>query len=272
MPPMADWRVKYDGPCSRCGRRLHAGERAVYDWPSRKMSCLECPPPGAESAPTPPIARGTAGASAHRKHDRLLAKDEARRKELWGDRVGGWINRVADERQSTRAWAVGAGGEERVEAILRGIPGIESLHDRQIPRSQANIDHIVIAPAGVFVIDSKRYEGRIEIRRRGSFFRPEDRLYVGRFDRTKDVDGVKRQVAIVEQALFDSPVEPKPTITPALCFIDGHWPLLFRATRFGGVYLEDLRSIKKLLVGSADYSPGEIDRVARELAKLFPPK
>lgn len=269
---MSAWIVKFDGPCSKCGTLLRAGTEAVWDRRFRKMHCIACPTDPAPDASPPPLDRGAAGASARREHERRLAKDEARRKEVWGERVGGWINRLADERPSTRAWAVGAGGEEKLEAALLTVPGIEVLHDRRIPRSAANIDHIVVAPSGVFVVDTKRYAGRIQLRRRGSFFRPEDRLYVGRFDRTRDVEGVKAQAAIVELALLDSPIEPKPTITPVLCFIDGDWPLLFPPNQLGGVYLEGPTSIRKLLVGAADYSPGEIDRVARELARLFPPK
>jgi Nuclease-related domain len=37
------------------------------------------------------------------------------------------------------------------------------LHDLAIPRSQANIDHLVIGPGGVFVIDSKQYRSRLEL-------------------------------------------------------------------------------------------------------------
>jgi hypothetical protein len=42
------------------------------------------------------------------------------------------------------------------------------LHDRLIPGSNANIDHLAIGRAGVFVIDSKRYTGQVE--RRGFSF------------------------------------------------------------------------------------------------------
>ncbi len=37
---------------------------------------------------------------------------------------------------------------------------IRVMHDRRIPRSKANIDHIVVTPGGVWVIDTKRYVGR----------------------------------------------------------------------------------------------------------------
>jgi hypothetical protein len=37
------WLVKYDGPCSRCGRTLVKGTVAVWDQAARKMRCVECP-------------------------------------------------------------------------------------------------------------------------------------------------------------------------------------------------------------------------------------
>ena len=48
------------------------------------------------------------------------------------------------------------------------------LHDLAIPRSQANIDHLVIGSGGVFVIDSKQYRGRLQLD-------PSGRLWHGRY-------------------------------------------------------------------------------------------
>jgi Nuclease-related domain len=41
------------------------------------------------------------------------------------------------------------------------------LHDLAIPGTQANIDHLVIGPGGVLVIDSKQYRGRLRLDRDG---------------------------------------------------------------------------------------------------------
>jgi hypothetical protein len=41
------------------------------------------------------------------------------------------------------------------------------LHDLAIPGSPANIDHLVIGPGGVVVIDSKQYRGRLRLDRYG---------------------------------------------------------------------------------------------------------
>ncbi|WP_293167360.1 nuclease-related domain-containing protein [Microcella sp.] len=47
--------------------------------------------------------------------------------------------------------------EAAVGARLDGLASesIRVMHDRRIPRSKANIDHIVVTPGGVWVIDTK---------------------------------------------------------------------------------------------------------------------
>ena len=61
--------------------------------------------------------------------------------------------------------AGGAAGERRTARLLGqlGRQGWAVLHDLAIPGSQANLDHVVIGPGGVFVIDSKQYRGRLQL-------------------------------------------------------------------------------------------------------------
>ena len=153
---MGDWRVKYDGVCSRCGIALLTGEVAVYDRPTRTIHCVSCPT-AADPEPQA-IDAGVAGRSARQEHDRRATKRETAVKERWGNRIGGAVLALTDEPQSTRAWAVGARGEEK---LAEALDGFSVLHDRRVPGTRGNIDHIVVAPAGVFVVDAKRYEGRI---------------------------------------------------------------------------------------------------------------
>jgi Nuclease-related domain len=54
--------------------------------------------------------------------------------------------------------------------------GMAVLHDRRVPGTRANIDHLLISSSGVFVVDAKRYGGRVEQRDRGGFFRTDYRL------------------------------------------------------------------------------------------------
>lgn len=58
-------------------------------------------------------------------------------------------------------WAKGAEGERRTAQRLDALPtNFVILHDLRVPDSPANIDHLVIGPTGVCVIDSKANTGR----------------------------------------------------------------------------------------------------------------
>jgi hypothetical protein len=63
------------------------------------------------------------------------------------------------------AWRRGAAGERRTARLLDLLErrGWVVLHDLAVPGSRANIDHLVIGPGGVFVIDSKQYRGRLRL-------------------------------------------------------------------------------------------------------------
>src|SRR5215217_3420813 len=67
----------------------------------------------------------------------------------------------------TLAWRRGAAGERRTARLLAPLErrGWAVLHDLAIPGSQANIDHLVIGPGGVVVIDTKQYRGRLQLDR-----------------------------------------------------------------------------------------------------------
>jgi hypothetical protein len=63
------------------------------------------------------------------------------------------------------AWRRGASGERRTARMLSPLErhGWVVLHDLAVPGSQANLDHLVIGPGGVFAIDSKQYRGRLQL-------------------------------------------------------------------------------------------------------------
>jgi hypothetical protein len=64
------------------------------------------------------------------------------------------------------AWRRGSAGERRTAQLLGPLEqhGWAVLHDLAVPGSWANIDHLVIGPGGVFVIDSKQHRGRLGAR------------------------------------------------------------------------------------------------------------
>jgi hypothetical protein len=63
------------------------------------------------------------------------------------------------------AWRRGAVGERRTARVLAPLErqGWAVLHDLALPGSRANIDHLMVGPGGMFVIDSKQYRGRLQL-------------------------------------------------------------------------------------------------------------
>jgi hypothetical protein len=63
------------------------------------------------------------------------------------------------------AWRRGAVGERRTARLLAPLErqGWAILHDLAVPGSRANIDHLLIGPGGIFVIDSKQYRGQLRL-------------------------------------------------------------------------------------------------------------
>jgi hypothetical protein len=65
--------------------------------------------------------------------------------------------------EQARAWQRGAQGERRTARLLDRLTrdGFVVFHDLAVPGSPANVDHLVIGPSGVFVIDSKQWAGSV---------------------------------------------------------------------------------------------------------------
>jgi hypothetical protein len=74
----------------------------------------------------------------------------------------GWRLRFRPSEQA-RTWQRGARGERHTARLLRRFTrdGYVVFHDLAVPGSPANVDHLVIGPSGVFVIDSKQWTGSV---------------------------------------------------------------------------------------------------------------
>ena len=69
--------------------------------------------------------------------------------------------------RSAASYERGAEGERATAAVLAQLPPDEwtVFHDLRWPgRRFANVDHVVVGPAGVFVIDTKNWSGDIRVR------------------------------------------------------------------------------------------------------------
>ena len=214
---------------------------------------------------------GVAGRSARAEYERRAAKREATITERWGTGFAAKVvQALSTEPQSTRAWAIGAAGEEKLARELASVPGLQVLNDRRVRGSMGNLDHIVIAPAGVFVVDAKNHKGTVELRNRGWFLRPDHRLTIGGRDCSTMADKMGWQVEAVLAALVDA--DPMPPVTPILCFLEADWPLFGAPDVFRGVRLESNRSLKRRLVGQAVLDDVRISELAAVLSVALPAK
>ncbi len=129
------------------------------------------------------------------------ARESARRQREKAER----LQRSAD------LWERGADGEQATAAALDALPK-ESwtvFHDVRWPgRRYANVDHVAVGPAGVFVIDSKNWSGAIAVR-----------------DNVLRQNGRAREEAVVgaaEAALAVASLAPiviPQHVQPVLCFV-----------------------------------------------------
>jgi Nuclease-related domain len=118
--------------------------------------------------------------------------------------------------ESERRWSSGAEGERMLaHELARRCPDVALLHDVCPPGRRGNIDHIAIAPSGVYVIDAKRYRGTIRVV--SPLFR-EPKLIIANRDRTRLVEGLERQVGAVRAAL-DRHGATDIAVTGCLCFV-----------------------------------------------------
>ncbi len=132
------------------------------------------------------------------------AREVARKRRAKAER----LNRVAD------AYERGADGERQTADALAMLPasGWFVLHDVRWPGKRfANIDHVVIGPPGVFVIDSKAWNGVVEVRNgvlRQSGYSREPAV----------ASAADAAMAVAEQVPGLDPY----AVQPVLCFVGDH--------------------------------------------------
>lgn len=117
----------------------------------------------------------------------------------------GWLQRgyerLTDARTEDRSWRLGAEGEERVAGILakhldeRWVV----VHDLTIGSRGANLDHLLIGPAGVFTLNTKNLSGQLKVYERAIYQNGH---------KTGFVPGVLREARKVQERLSNASGHP----------------------------------------------------------------
>jgi Nuclease-related domain len=120
--------------------------------------------------------------------------------------AAGWAVRFQSSPDAV-AWRRGAAWERRTARLLGQLErrGWAVLHDLALPSSRANVDHLVIGPGGVFMVDSKQYRGRLRLDSSG-------RLWHGRYPLVSTLRAVSFEADRAAQVLTDPDVVVVPIV------------------------------------------------------------
>lgn len=122
------------------------------------------------------------------------------------------FNQLVDAKTPARNWRLGAEGEELVAKQIVKMQRSDSrwqvVHDIRVGKRGANIDHLLVGPAGVFVIDSKHWrDADVTIHNSGAV---KDGYYVKGL-----LPAIKKQAEMAQDALssaLDYPVAVQPIV------------------------------------------------------------
>ena len=258
------------GVCAACGAALEPGERGCWDGEAKVVYCLPCHHPRSQAVePNQAVPdRGRPGASAARGHERRRANREIRTRQAH-PRIGGLLLALREAPQHERAWDTGAKGEvavgQSLEARTAESP-VVLLHDRRMPGSRGNIDHLAIAPTGIYVIDAKAHQGKVRIQ--NPLFGT-GKLTINGRDCTKLLDGLDGQIAAVRKALPQD-VGVSIQVQGALCFTTADLPFL-RTQTMRGHLLIYRRALAKRLNAQGPLTSQMIETIASALATTLLP-
>jgi hypothetical protein len=132
-----------------------------------------------------------------------------------------------------RAWSPPALAAGAITSMLDALTqyGVVAWHGVRLRGTRRRLDHLVVAPAGVFLVFERRWRGRVELRSGGKAWRSKNRLVVGAHDRTRAARTRVRDVVHVREALGPHMVP----VQALICVVDGDWPLWPKPLEVDGV-------------------------------------
>jgi hypothetical protein len=161
-------------------------------------------------------------------------------------------------------------GEQVVDRWLGDLApaGVRLLRNRRIPHTDSTIDHLVVAPAGVLVIDAKNHRGRVRAQAEGGLRRVRThRLMVGRRDGSHMVESMRAQVRTVQDCLVAAGGGAVP-VTGMLCLVEAEWSLVRKPVVVDGVHVVWPEKIRDYAFAAESLDEAALDEAALDEAAL----
>lgn len=208
-------RLRDPARCVACGRSLPSGETAWYEPSAATFRCGRC--------------------SDRRSalHERIPTADRPVN-----------LHHLDD-------------GARRLGASLERRCGPEMLllHDREVAHTGAKVDHVVVAPSGVYVVVARRFRGTVSRCDVGKV-RPDERLFVGWHDCTALVEEVAESTTAMTDLL-----PPHVPVRAIACFVDADWPLFTKPFAFDGVWITSPQGLYTMLARPGPVNADDVSAI-----------
>ncbi|UBU11188.1 nuclease-related domain-containing protein [Nonomuraea gerenzanensis] len=171
----------------------------------------------------------------------------------------------ARSNSSVPAWRRASVAERRTEAQLRRLErsGYRTLHARAIPGSEAQIDHLVVGPTGVYAVDSEKWDRRLPVR-----VQMGKKLFHGPFDMKPRLTEAKWEATQASELISKS-FGREVSVVPSLAIYGPPVPWKIMNIRGVDVYQGD-RARKWITKRERALTTAEIDRIFDIAAQVLP--
>lgn len=171
----------------------------------------------------------------------------------------------ARSNSSVPAWRRSSVAERRTEAQLRKLErsGYRTLHARAIPGSEAQIDHLVVGPTGVYAVDSEKWDRRLPVR-----VQMGKKLFHGPFDMKPRLTEAKWEASQASELISES-FGREIAVVPSLAIYGPPVPWKIMTIRGVDVYQGD-RARKWITKRERALTSTEIDRIYDIAAQALP--
>ncbi|MGW3350368.1 nuclease-related domain-containing protein [Nonomuraea rubra] len=166
---------------------------------------------------------------------------------------------------SVPAWRRTSVAERRTEAQLRRLErsGYRTLHARAIPGSEAQIDHLVVGPTGVYAVDSEKWDRRLPVR-----VQMGKKLFHGPFDMKPRLTEAKWEATQASELISKS-FGREISVVPSLAIYGPPVPWKIMNIRGVDVYQGD-RARKWITKRERALTTAEIDRIYDIATQVLP--
>jgi len=165
------------------------------------------------------------------------------------------------------AWRRPSVAERKTEAQLKRMErgGYRSLHARAIPGSEAQIDHLVIGPTGVYAVDSEKWDRRLPVR-----VQSHRKLFHGPFNRKERLDEARWEAQSASD-LISKALGREIIVIPSLAIYGPAIPWRILNVRDVDVFSGSM--VRKWITKREQSLTGaEVDAIYKAAARVLPPR